>query len=40
MQAPFLQAMLVNDFFDGNLEVEQMAGMVDAALYREKVTAV
>ncbi|MGK0364247.1 MAG: putative AlkP superfamily phosphohydrolase/phosphomutase/tetratricopeptide (TPR) repeat protein [Saprospiraceae bacterium] len=40
MQAPFLQAMLVNDFFDGSLEVEQMAGMVDAALYREKMTAV
>jgi len=37
MQAPFLQAMLVNDFFEGELEVEKMAERVDASLYREKI---
>ncbi len=36
MQAPFLQAMLINDFFDGALEVEKMAEQVDTSLYREK----
>lgn len=40
VQAPFIQAMLVNDFFEGELEVEQMAGVVDGSLYREKVTAI
>ncbi len=38
LQAPFLQAMLVNDFFEGTLAVEKMAGEVDTSLYREKVT--
>ncbi len=37
MQTPFLQAMPVDNFFDGTLEVERMAGKVDGALYREKV---
>ena len=36
LKAPFLQAMLVNDFFEGALDVEKMAGIVDVALYREK----
>ncbi len=35
-QAPFLKAMLVNDFFDGTLNVEKMAKKVDASLHREK----
>ena len=36
LQAPFLLAMLVNDFFEGTLDVEKMANVVDASLYREK----
>ena len=36
VQSPFLQAILVNDFFEGTLDVEKMSKIVDAALYREK----
>ncbi|MEM0992919.1 MAG: alkaline phosphatase family protein [Bacteroidota bacterium] len=36
MNAPFAQAMLMNDFFDGTLLVERMAGVVDQALHRER----
>lgn len=39
MQSPFLQAMLVNDFFEGTLQVEKMAAVVDASLYREKISS-
>ena len=37
IQAPFLQAMLINDFFEGTLAVEKMARAVDADLYRERL---
>ena len=33
--APFVQAMRVNDFFEGKLAVERMAQAVDGKLYRE-----
>ncbi|MEM9847684.1 MAG: sulfotransferase family protein, partial [Bacteroidota bacterium] len=39
MNAPFAQAMLMNDFFDGTLLVERMAGVVDQALHRERTEA-
>lgn len=39
MKAPFMQAMLINDFFEGQLEVEKMAKRVDSTLYREKITS-
>jgi len=38
IKAPFEQAMLINDFFEGNLEVEKMASIVDNSLYREKIS--
>ena len=37
MEAPLTKATLVNDFFEGALDVEKMAGKVDASLYREKI---
>lgn len=37
LTAPFVQAMLINDFFEGTLAVEKMANVVDGNLYREKV---
>jgi predicted AlkP superfamily phosphohydrolase/phosphomutase/tetratricopeptide (TPR) repeat protein len=37
LDAPFLQAMLINDFFEGTLAVEKMASVVDGQLYREKM---
>ncbi len=37
IESPFLQSMLVNDFFDGNLTVENMASAVEGKLYREKI---
>ncbi len=37
MESPFMQAMLVNDFFDGALTVEKMARIPDPTLYREQV---
>ena len=36
IKEPFPQAMRINDFFDGTLEVEKMASKVDQSLYREK----
>lgn len=36
---PFMQAILINDFFEGSLEVEKMAAAVENKLYREKVTS-
>lgn len=36
---PFMQAMLVNDFLDGGLNVEKMAQQIDSNLYREKLIA-
>ena len=36
MTEPFTQAMLVNDFFDGQLKVEHMASVVDDRLWRER----
>ena len=38
MQDPFLQASLVNGFFESALDTEKMTTVVDGALYREKVT--
>lgn len=37
LEAPFVQAILLNDFFEGTLAVEKMANVVDRKLYREKV---
>lgn len=37
MEVPFEQAMLINDFFEGALQVEQMAAVVDTSLHREKI---
>lgn len=36
IDAPFMQAMIVNDFLEGGLAVEKMAEMVDGSLYRER----
>ncbi|MEM9544906.1 MAG: alkaline phosphatase family protein [Bacteroidota bacterium] len=36
IENPFHQAMLVNDFLSGNLEIEKMARLVDGKLYRER----
>ena len=36
-ESPFMQAMLVNDFFEGKLNVEKMAAVVENKLYREKI---
>lgn len=36
INAPFMQAMLVNDFLGGDLAVEKMAAAVDGRLYRER----
>ena len=37
MEAPFYQAMLINDFLGGKLIPEKMASVVDPSLYREKI---
>lgn len=36
VEAPFEQAMTINDFLGGGLNVENMVGAVDKTLYREK----
>lgn len=36
IENPFMQSMLINDFLGGNLQVEKMAQVVDASLYRER----
>ena len=36
LEAPFVEAMMINDFLGGALAVEKMAAVVDKKLYREK----
>ena len=40
IRAPLLQAMLVNDFFDGELQPDLMANVVDGQLYRSRKGAI
>lgn len=37
LEDPFQSALLINDFLDGGLQVEAMAGVVDNSLHREKI---
>ena len=36
LKDPFMQSMLINDFFNGSLAVEKMAAVVDRSFFREK----
>ncbi len=36
IENPFMQAMVINDFLGGTLEIEKMASVVDISLYRER----
>ena len=36
LETPFYQAMLINDFLDGQVRPEEMVKVVDPALYRER----